>query len=273
MMKRVKSLLKEVLAVLLTLLVLVPFYFTLINSFKNSTEASLMSMSLPKVWSIVENYKTVLLKGKLFLAIWNSSVVAVCAIAILIVVCSMAAFVLQRRKDRLTKILDFFVLAGLIVPIAIVPTLWTLKILHIAGTKLALILVEAVLSFSFSTLLYKAFFATIPKDLDEAAIVDGCGKLRMFFQILFPLLMPVTITIIIISGINIFNDFINPLYFQTGAKNITVQLTVYYFTGQYYSEWNLVFADIVLISLPPLIVYLFLNKKIIDGMVAGSVKG
>lgn len=269
---KIGKLLVEIFAVSLTLLVLVPFYFTLVNSFKSSTEAAWMQISLPKTFHILENYKEVFIRGNLIRALWNSTLITVCSIAVLVVISSMAAFVLQRRKDRFTRVLDFFVLAGLIVPPAIVPTLWTLRILHIDRTKLSLILIEAVISFSFAALLYKGFFSTIPQEIDEAAIVDGCGNWRMFFQIILPLLMPVTITITIISGINIFNDFINPLYFLSGAKNATMQLTIYYFTGQYNSDWNLVFADIVLISLPPLIFYLFMNKKIIDGMVAGSIK-
>lgn len=272
MRNKIGKLVIEIIAVAATLLILVPFYFAVINSFKSSVEASLMQISLPSTFHILENYKAVLLKGNLIRALWNSTFITVCSIAVLIVISSMAGFVLQRRRDKLSKILDFFVLAGLIVPPAIVPTLWTLRLLHIDRTKLSLILIEAVISFSFATLLYRSFFSTIPREIDEAAIVDGCGKWRMFFQIILPLLMPVTITIIIITGINIFNDFLNPLYFLSGAKNATVQLTIYYFTGQYNSDWNLVFADIVLISLPPLIVYLFLNKKIIEGMVAGSIK-
>lgn len=271
-MRKLGKLLIEIFAVSLTLLVLVPFYFTLVNSFKTSPEAASMQISLPETFRILENYKEVFIRGNLIRALWNSTLITVFSIAVLIVISSTAAFVLQRRKSRLTRVLDFFVLAGLIVPPAIVPTLWTLRILHIDRTKLSLILIEAVISFSFATLLYKGFFATIPREIDEAAIVDGCGNWRMFFQIILPLLMPVTITISILSGINIFNDFINPLYFLSGAKNATIQLTIYYFTGQYNSDWNLVFADIVLISIPPLIFYLFMNKKIIDGMVAGSIK-
>jgi raffinose/stachyose/melibiose transport system permease protein len=115
--------------------------------------------------------------------------------------------------------------------------------------------------------------STIPKEIDEAAIVDGCGSFRLFFQIIMPLLKPVTSTIIVLSAVGIFNDFTNPLYFLPGAKNVTVQLSLYNFTGMYQTSWNLLFADIILISLPPLILFLFFNKKIVAGMTAGAVKG
>ncbi len=115
--------------------------------------------------------------------------------------------------------------------------------------------------------------STIPREIDEAAIIDGCTRYKLFFNIILPLLKPVTSTVIILSAINIFNDFANPLYFLPGAKNATVQLTLYNFTGKYSSSWNLLFANVVLISLPLLILFIFFNKQIVAGMTAGSVKG
>jgi raffinose/stachyose/melibiose transport system permease protein len=122
-------------------------------------------------------------------------------------------------------------------------------------------------------MLYVAFFETLPISLDEAATIDGCSSLRLFFQILFPLLQPVTITISILSMVNIYNDFVNPLYFLPGSKNVTAQLTLYYFQGQFDSSWHLLFADVVLISIPPLVFYIIFNRKMISGMTAGAVKG
>jgi raffinose/stachyose/melibiose transport system permease protein len=136
-----------------------------------------------------------------------------------------------------------------------------------------MILVEVAIGIPFSTLLYKGFMGTIPKEIDEAAIVDGCGGFRLFFQIIFPLLKPVTSTVIVLSAVTIFNDFVNPLYFLPGANNATVQLTLYNFMSMYVTSWNLLFADIILITIPPLILFIFFNKKIVAGMTAGAIKG
>ncbi|MBW7460638.1 ABC transporter permease subunit, partial [Paenibacillus sepulcri] len=133
--------------------------------------------------------------------------------------------------------------------------------------------VEVALHFPFSAILYKAFVATLPKEIDESAFIDGCGGIRLFFHIIFPLLKPVTSTVVVLTSINVFNDFVNPLYFFPGADNATVQLTLYNFTSRFTSSWNLLFADIVLISIPPLILFIFFNKKIVAGMTAGAVKG
>lgn len=113
---------------------------------------------------------------------------------------------------------------------------------------------------------------SIPREIDESAIIDGCNGFRLFFQIIFPLLKPVTSTIIVLSSVTIFNDFVNPLYFLPGARNVTVQLALYNFMGRYLTTWNLLFATVVLISIPPLILFIFFNKKIIAGMTAGAIK-
>lgn len=276
MMKNFKKFVIEVFAVIMALIVFgIPFYFVIINSFKSKDEAADLNMSLPKSFHIIENYKAVLQAqdGMVIRAFVNSIVITVLSILILVLVCSMAAFVMQRREGKASPFINFIVLAGLMIPPSIVPTIWVLSKVGLFKTLPGLILVEVALGFPFSVLLYRGFISTIPREIDEAAFMDGCGGFRLFFQIIFPLLKPITSTVIVLSSVNIFNDFTNPLYFLPGAKNVTVQLSLYNFTGMYLSSWNLLFADVVLISIPTLILFIFFNKKIIGGMTAGAVKG
>jgi len=126
---------------------------------------------------------------------------------------------------------------------------------------------------SFSILLFRAFVSTIPRELDEAALIDGAGPLRLFFQVGFPLLRSVIVTVIVVQSVTVFNDFANPLYFLPGAENATVQLTLFNFQSQYQTSWNLLFTDILLITIPPLIMYIFFNRQIVAGLTAGAVKG
>ena len=115
--------------------------------------------------------------------------------------------------------------------------------------------------------------ASIPRELDEAAVIDGAGPVRLFFRVIFPLLKSVIVTIVLVESVNIFNDFTNPLYFLPGEQNATVQLTIYNFAGQFTSQYNLLFMDILLITIPPLILYIFFNRQIVAGMTSGAVKG
>lgn len=264
-------------AILLTTVIFwVPFYFVIINSFKNQAQSAEMSMSWPTTFTILSNYKTVLTTADhmLLRAFYNSTLLTVLSITILVGVSAMAGFVLQRREGgRASKTINFLVLAGLMIPPAIVPTIWVLDAIGLFKTLTGITLVEVALLFPFSAILYKAFVATLPRELDESAFIDGCGGIRLFVSIIFPLLKPVTSTVIVLTSINVFNDFVHPLYFFPGANNATVQLTLYNFTSRFTSSWNLLFADIVLISIPPLILFIFFNKKIVAGMTAGAVKG
>lgn len=260
----------EFFTILLTLIILVPLYFVVVNSFKTSNDAADMLLSWPSTFQIIENYTKVIIEGNILRSFANSTVITVMSVAIIVVITSMAGFVLQRRTSRF---LDLVILSGLIVPPAMVPTYWVFKLLHMNSSFQGVILLFSALGFSFSTILYKGFFSTVPRELDEAAIVDGCGRLRLFFYIVLPILKPVTVTIIIVQVVTVWNDFTIPLYFLSSYEKMTLPMTVYLFFGKFSSSWNLVFADVVIIALPVLIIYLAAQKYIIAGMTAGAIKG
>ncbi|NOU93301.1 ABC transporter permease subunit [Paenibacillus sp. LMG 31456] len=271
-----KTLISIIMLLFSTLIFWVPFYFVIVNSFKSSTKAADMNMFWPDTLHIIDNYKAVLVAADnmLIRAFYNSTLLTVLSVTGLVIVSSLAGFVLQRReRGRAASTLNFLVLAGLMIPPAVVPTIWVLNSVGLFKTLTGLTLVEIALHFPFCAILYKAFTATIPRDIDESAFMDGCGGFKLYTHIIFPLLKPVSSTIIIIQAVSIFNDFVNPLYFLPGSENATVQLTLYNFMSMYLTSWNLLFADVVLISLPPLILFIFFNKKIVAGMTAGSVKG
>ena len=115
--------------------------------------------------------------------------------------------------------------------------------------------------------------AAIPRELDEAAILDGASGFGLFFRVILPLLRPVTITVVLTTSVAIFNDFVNPLYFLPGDSNATVQLTLFNFQSQLATQYNLLFMNIILVTIPPLLLFIFFNRKIVSGMTAGAVKG
>lgn len=275
-MKKARKVGFEVLAVCFTIVAFwVPFYFIFVNSGKDAREASSLNISWPSATHFWENMKAVIevRDHMLIRAFFNSIVLTLVSIAILIVLAAMAAYVLQRRRDRFTPLMNFLILAGLIIPPAIVPTIWVMDGIGLFKTMLGLILIEVALSFPFAVLLYKGFMAAIPREVDEAAVIDGSNGFRLFFSIILPLLQPVTATVVVVSAVTIFNDFTNPLYFLPGSKNVTVQLTLYNFQSQFATQYNLLFMNILLITIPPLILFLLFNKRIVAGMTAGSVKG
>jgi raffinose/stachyose/melibiose transport system permease protein len=125
----------------------------------------------------------------------------------------------------------------------------------------------------FAILIFRAFMGSIPSEIDEAAIMDGASPLRVFFSIILPLLRPAIITVIVTSSVGIYNDFTGPLYFLPGSQNVTAQLTLFGFISQFSSQWNLLFADVVVITIPPLIMFMFFQQQIVSGTTAGAIKG
>lgn len=260
---------------LAVIIFLIPFLFILINSLKERREAGLMKFSLPQTWEGMENYRTVIENNnyQLIKAFGNSIFISIATIIILIIVCSMAGYVLQRRKEKVSYFFQMLVLIGLMLPPSILPTIWVLDFLGLFPDVKGLILVETALQIPFVTMLYRSYIATIPREIEEAAAIDGCKNYQIYSRIIFPLAKPVTASVIVLTAVTVFNDFVNPLYFLPGAEHATVSLTMYSFIGQYGSHWNLLFADIVLISIPPLILYSIFSKRIVDGVAGTSLKG
>jgi raffinose/stachyose/melibiose transport system permease protein len=261
--------------VIAVIVFVIPFLFIVVTAAKDQFESGLLEFSLPTSWHFVENFTEVLTAndGLLVVAFKNSTILTVASVAILVVFCSMVAFVLQRRPGTVANSVGLLMLSGLIIPPAIVPTIWVLQKLHLFKSIPGLVLVEVAFAIPFVVLLFRAFIASIPRELDEAAIIDGCSGFRLFFSVIFPLLRPVIITVILTSSVAVFNDFVNPLYFTPGDENATVQLTLYNYLGRYNTQYNLLFADILLITIPPLLLFIFFNRKIVEGQTAGAIKG
>jgi len=251
----------------------VPFLFMLVTAAKNEAEAAQLSFSLPTEWALFQNFADAIKARDYMLvtAFINSAFVTVASVAIVIILSAMVAYVLQRRPSKWTKVVDLLILSGLIIPPAVVPTVWVLQEINLFKTLTGLILVEVAFHMAFCILLFRAFISTIPRTIDEAATIDGAGPLRLFFRVVLPLLKPVVVTVVIVQAVNVFNDFVNPLYFLPGSP--TVQLTLYNFQSQFQTSYNLLFMDILLITIPPLILYVFFNRQIVAGMTSGAVKG
>lgn len=273
---RLRGTITGVVAIIVSAIVfLVPFAFIALTASKNTADASRLTFTWPEEWAFFDNLVAVLSvrDGIVLRAFVNSAILTVGSIVLMVVFAAMVGYVLQRKPSRLNPVINFFVLTGLIVPPAVVPTIWVMQGLNLFGTIPGMVLINATFGLSFCILLFRAFISTIPRELDEAAIIDGAGPVRLFFRVVLPLLKPVIITVIVVQAVAVFNDFTGPLYFLPGDENATVQLTLYNFQSQSLSQWNLLFMDILLITIPPLIMYIFFNRQIVAGMTAGAVKG
>jgi raffinose/stachyose/melibiose transport system permease protein len=266
----------EVAAFIVTFVIFIfPFLFILFTAGKDAKSAFKLEFSMPDKWYLWENLLTVIQADKYLIlrATYNTLVLTFFSVTLLVIISGMTGYVIQRKTNKSTSVAGFLVLTALIIPPAIVPTIWVLQKIGLYKTMTGMVLIEVAYGMAFAILIFRNFVATIPRELDEAAIIDGCSGWSLYFRIIFPLLKPVTVTIVIIATVSIFNDFVNPLYFLPGEKNATLQQTLYNFQGRYTTQWHLLFADILYITIFPLIAFIFFNKKIIAGMTAGSVKG
>ena len=270
--KRLTQICFQLLLLFGSLFILAPLAIMVLGSFKDVKEAAELSLSLPSVWHF-ENYQVVFEKGEIGQAMINSTIITVSSVVVTLISSSLASFYLARCNNAFSRRIMSVFMMGLIAPISLIPTITLLQKLHINNTYFGVIMVFCSLNMAFSVLLFTGFIKTIPRQLDEAAVMDGCGPIRTFFLVIFPLLLPVIVTGIIVVFMNVWNNFMIPLYFLSDSSKWPTPLTVYNFFGKYQSSWNLVFADLVMTALPILLVYLLGQKYIIDGMTTGAVKG
>ena len=265
-----------VIALLVGLVVfVVPFVFMVLTAAKDRAESARFQFSLPTEWHLLDNIAQVLdtRNGLVITAFRNSMLLTVGSVTLLVLVATMVAFVLHRRQDRVASLVAALLLAGLILPPALVPTIYVLQWTGLFKTILGLVLVEVALILPFAVIIFRTFMSAIPRELDEAAIIDGATPWTLFSKVIFPLLRPAVITVIVVASVTVYNDFVNPLYFLPGTANATVQLTLFDFQSQFSTRWNLLFTDVLLITIPPLILFIFFQRQIVSGMTAGAVKG
>ena len=252
-----------------------PFLFIVLMAIKSRTEAASRSFSWPTQVHFWDNLAAVFSARDFMLwtAFVNSCILTVASVAVMVLVGAMVGFVMQRRPSLWSSLAGYLVLAGLIIPPAVVPTIWVLQGVHLFKTMHGLILVEVAYGLSFCVLLFRAFAATIPRELDEAATIDGAGPIRTFLTIALPLMRPVIITIVVVQSVAIFNDFVNPLYYLPGNRNVTLQVTLFNFQSMYDTSYNLLFMNILIVTIPPLLVFIFFNRQLVAGLTAGAIKG
>ncbi|MCI8852239.1 MAG: carbohydrate ABC transporter permease [Lachnospiraceae bacterium] len=271
--KHIQIFLKNILAWLVSLIMLLPLALIVINAFKPEEEALALTLTLPVNWTL-ENFTVVIEKGKLLVSFLNSMLYSVGATLLTVTFASMAAYLMSRRNDsRFFRAVYMYLVLGIVIPINYVALMKVMQITHLNNNRLGIILLYTALQLPFMVFLIYGFVAKVPRELDEAAVMDGCGPIKLFFSIILPLLKPAVISSAVLCFLNTWNEFIMPLYFLNSTTKWPMPLAVYNFFGQYSKSWNLICADILLTCLPVIIIYVACQKYIVGGQTAGAVKG
>ena len=270
--KVIGCMLGNLVAVLTSLIVIIPLVVLFLNSFKTAGEANKMTLSLPKEW-MFENYGKVIEQGKLLSSFFNGLLYAVFSVVIVVILVSAAAFVISRNPKGINRFLYYFIISGIALPINNVALMKVLQVLHLVNTQLGIILLYAAINIPLSLFLTYGFIGTIPRELDESAVIDGCRPGQLFIRVIAPLMKPIVSTLFVLDFMAVWNDFTMPLYYLNNSRKWPMTLAVYNFFGAFEYSWNLVAADIILTLAPVLVVFIIGQRYIVGGVSAGSVKG
>lgn len=264
-----------ILLVLISCVYFYPVFLMFVNSLKGFGEILTNPVSLPKT-VVFENYSEVIQKMDYLRLFRNNVLITLTGIAGIVFFSSMAAYILDRRRTKYTKLAYTIIITPMLIPFQtiMITLLKAMSVVHLSGSKLGLGIQYWGFGVPMATFIYYNFMKTIPKEIDESAKIDGASTFRTFIEVIFPLLKSVTVTVIVLDVMWIWNDFLLPLLMVNSNKNTkTLVLAAYTFVGSMNTKWHYAMTGMVLAVVPSIIVFIFLQKYIVDGVVAGAVKG
>jgi raffinose/stachyose/melibiose transport system permease protein len=278
-MRRLKKIMVNGVVLALCLLYLFPVYIIVVNSFKNRAELYEDILALPGAIRFVY-YANAMERMNFLSALGNSFIVTIFSIVCITVLASMCAWMLVRSAGRLSRIIFMILVATMLIPFQtlMMPLMQEMSgIKRILGIPMvdtlgALVYMNIGFGASLAVFLYHGFIKTIPRSLEEAAIIDGCNTFRVFWRIVFPILKPVTVTVMVLDVIWIWNDYLLPSLVLTSKANRTIPLSTASFFGEFSIQWNMAMAGLMLTIIPVVVFYLCSQKYIIKGVSAGAVK-
>ncbi|MBE5843990.1 MAG: carbohydrate ABC transporter permease [Butyrivibrio sp.] len=266
-----------VFAITLVVLILfmVPFYMLVVNSFKNTADFLKNPFSLPANPSL-DNFATAIERMNFFKSLYNTAFITFTAVVINMIISSMAGYLFARKKWKINKIIFMAFLASMVAPFQVYMIPLVKIYAGVFGFSNSLLMVAYIavgLNVPFAVFLYSGFVEGIPVELDEAALIDGCSFTKTFFSIIMPLLKPIIITVTVFVAMGVWNDFLMSSLFLTKADTKTLAISIKTFLTNHSAEYAPMMAGLLLSVLPVLIFYLIGQKYIIEGVIAGSVKG
>lgn len=278
--KTKKSAALIVIGCIVAIYTLFPIYIMIINSFKGRAQIFTDTMGLPKPLDF-SYYATAIERMNFGKAFLNSLIISVISISLIIVFSSMTAWALVRSRSKAANFIFYLFIATMLIPFqaVMIPLMqymstWEIKSIGFSmiDSYYGLIFMYIGFGTSLSVFLYHGFIKSIPKSLEEAAMIDGCNKFQVFWKIVFPTLKPITVTVAILNVIWIWNDYLLPSLVLRSPEHRTIPLSTFYFFGQFTIQWNLAMAGLVLTIIPIIIFYLFSQRYIIKGVMDGAVK-
>jgi len=259
---------------LYALVVSYPLFLMVITAFKTTREIFFAPFALPSKWSLA-NFAVVWQRAEFPVYMKNSLLVTGTSVTLIACIASLAAYALARYRFRGNAALYVYFLAGLMVPIrlGVLPLFLLMRDLGLLDTHYSLVLTYVASGMPMSVFILTGFFRALPQELEFAARIDGCTEFQVFYRVMLPLVRPALATVMLINFVPLWNDFFFPLIFLRSDSLKTIPLGMTVFFGQYETDWGVVFAGMLLASVPLLVLYLLMSQQFIKGLTAGAVKG
>ena len=269
---RKKRFILALIGLVLSALYLFPFYIMIINSFKTRRELFLDTLGLPDTLYF-DNFVLAWERLNFPRAFLNSLLISTGSIILIIVFSAMAGWKLERTKTGTSTFIFYFFISAMLIPfqsvmLPLIRLMGKMNFLNMPG----LIIMYLGFGSSFSIFLYHGFIKSVPRSLDEAAIIDGCNDWKLFWHIIFPVMKPISVTVAILNATWIWNDYLLPSLVINKEKTHTIPLRVFFFFGEYTKQWNLAMAGLILAIIPVILFYFFSQRHIIRSFVEGSIK-
>jgi raffinose/stachyose/melibiose transport system permease protein len=265
----------EIFGIILGILFLSPFYIVFVNSLKTKKDFLLKTLSLPES-VYLDNFTKAMDKMNFITSFKNSLFITVVSVVLIVIFSSMAAWMLVRTNTKGSQIVFYSFVAAMLIPFQAVMLplvdIFGQNHLNLVNTYTGIIFMYIGFGSSLSVFLFHGFIKSIPKELEEAALIDGCSKMQIFFYIIFPLLKPIAVTVSILNGMWIWNDFLLPSLVLQEKSLRTIPLSTKYFFGTYQADWTLAMAGLILAIIPIVIFYFIAQRQIIKGVLDGSIK-
>jgi ABC-type sugar transport system, permease component len=274
----IRTLPRALVLLIATIVMLFPLYVVIVNSFKANSQIISDPLGLPIHHFSFRYVKAVFTSGDFNVtSAYVTTISLVIVVNILSIACTApASYVIARSRSRWRSVLLIYFLLGTFVPTTalIIPVVYVLRYLGLIGTFPGLVALQTCLTLPLSVFLFTGFIATIPREIDEAASIDGAGQIRTFWMLIFPLMRPAVATVVILNSLGVWNDFVNPQTILGPASgHYTITTGLYAAIGRYFTDYTVVFPDLLLIVGPVLIFFLALQRFIIGGLVSGATKG
>ncbi|HIW33980.1 MAG TPA: carbohydrate ABC transporter permease [Candidatus Paenibacillus intestinavium] len=272
--KQINSWTVNIFLSLSAIIAIFPIYMAVINSFKTDGEMFKSFISLPTTLRF-SNYVEAFDRINMVQSSINSAIVAGIGIMGIVFCASLAGYKLSRTNNKLSNFIFMLFIASMLVPFhsIMIPLTRMAKALHVQGSIYGLAIIYIGLGVNMAVFLYHGFVKSIPRELEEAAEIDGCNEFQTFFKIIYPLLIPITVTIGILDFLWIWNDFLLTLIMITNADHNTLILSTNVLFGEYNKDWALILASLVLTAVPVVVMYTFFQRYIMEGITEGAVKG